>query len=236
MVNVSVIIPTWNEARSIGRVLADIPRPPVTEVVVVDSESSDGTAGVAAAHGARVIVEPRRGYGRACLTGLQHLTHPDIVVFLDGDYSDRPAELPVLIEPIVNGRADIVIGSRLTGPRSPGALPLHSLAGNWLAARLIGLLYGVRITDLGPFRAARADVLRALNLRETSYGWAVEIILRGALHGARIVEVPVSYHPRVGDSKITGTLRGSMGAAWYIFGRIFQYRIRRNLGGASTAP
>jgi glycosyltransferase involved in cell wall biosynthesis len=231
---VSVVIPTWNEALSIGRVLSDIPRPPVTEILVVDRDSADGTREIAAAHGARVIAEPRGGYGRACLTGLQHATEPDIVVFLDGDYSDRPAELPLLLEPIVNGRADIVIGSRLRGARAAGALPAHSLFGNWLAARLIRLLYGVEVTDLGPFRAARASVLRALDLREASYGWAVEMILRGALERVRIAEVPVSYHPRIGVSKITGTIRGSLGAGWSILGRIFQYRLQRKAAGASA--
>ena len=221
---IAVVIPTMNEAGSIARVLQAIPRPPVTDVVVVDADSTDGTAAIAAAHGARVVIEPRRGYGRACLTGIEHVSPSDIIVFLDGDYSDRPEELPTLIEPILTDRADIVIGSRLAGQRAPGALPWHSIAGNWTAARLIGLLYGVRITDLGPFRAARGDTIRALGLRETSYGWAVELILRGAMRGQRIAEVPVSYFPRIGQSKITGTVGGSLGAAWYIFGRIFQYR------------
>ena len=223
--HIAVVIPTWNEAQSIGRVLADIPRPPVTEIIVVDRDSRDGTREIAAAAGARIIVEPRRGYGRACRTGLEAAAFADIVVFLDGDYSDRPAELPALLEPIVSGRADIVIGSRLAGPRAQGALPAHSLFGNWLAARLIRLLYGVPLTDLGPFRAGRAEVLRALNLREDTYGWAVEMILRGALRRVRIAEVPVSYHPRIGTSKITGTVRGSLGAGWYILGRIFTYRL-----------
>lgn len=231
---VSVVIPTRNEASSIARVLADIPRPPASDIVVVDSGSSDGTVAIAAAHGARVVCEPRRGYGRACLTGLDHVAGADIVVFLDGDYSDRPAELPRLIEPILSGRADIVIGSRLAGHRAPGALPWHSVAGNWTAAALIRRMYGVVITDLGPFRAARADVLRRLRLRETGYGWAVELILRGALAGVRIAEVPVSYHPRIGKSKITGTVRGSVGAAWFIFGRIFQYRWRSLNASEST--
>jgi glycosyltransferase involved in cell wall biosynthesis len=221
---VAVVIPTRNEAGSIRRVLDDIPRPPVTQVVVVDSQSTDGTPEIAASRGARVIAEPRRGYGRACLTGIAHVEPCDVIVFLDGDYSDRPEELPALIAPIVEGRADIVIGSRLAGRREPGALPWHSVIGNWTAAALIRRLYGIHITDLGPFRAARSETIRDLALRETSYGWAVELILRGALAGAAVAEVPVSYHRRVGQSKITGTVRGSFGAAWYIFGRIFQYR------------
>jgi rSAM/selenodomain-associated transferase 1 len=233
-VRIAVVIPTWNEARSIGHVLADIPRPPVTEIIVIDRDSRDGTQDIAAAAGARVIIEPRRGYGRACRTGLEQATGADVVVFLDGDYSDRPAELPALVEPILSGRADIVIGSRLAGVRARGALPVHSLFGNWLAARLIRLLYGVPLTDLGPFRAGRADVLRVLDLREDSYGWAVEMILRGALRRARIVEVPVSYHPRIGTSKITGTVRGSLGAAWHILGRIVTYRVFQGQGQVSS--
>jgi glycosyltransferase involved in cell wall biosynthesis len=221
---ISVVIPTRNEAGSIGRVLGDIPRPPVTDVVVVDAESTDGTVSIAESYGARVVSEPRRGYGRACLTGIEYVSSSDVIVFLDGDYSDRPGELPALIDPILKGTADIVIGSRLAGRRARGALPWHSIAGNWTAAWLIRRMYGVQITDLGPFRAARGDTIRALGLRETSYGWAVELILRGAIAGKRIVEVPVSYHPRIGVSKITGTVAGSIGAAWYIFGRIFQYR------------
>jgi len=233
---IAVVIPTRNESGSIARVLDDVPRPLVSEIVVVDADSTDGTPEIAAAHGARVVREPRRGYGRACLTGLQRVVPADIVVFLDGDYSDRPQELPRLLDPIVSGRADIVIGSRLAGARAPGALPWHSIAGNWTAAALIRWMYGVRITDLGPFRAVRGTVAESLGLRETGYGWAVELILRGALAGARIAEVPVSYHPRIGRSKITGTLRGSAGAAWYIFGRIFEYRFRPALMAGTSLP
>jgi hypothetical protein len=138
-------------------------------------------------------------------------------VFLDGDYSDRPAELPLLLNPILDGRADITIGSRLGEQSIPGALPWHAAFGNRLAAALVRLLYGLKISDLGPFRAARADVLRRLELQQNTYGWAVEIILKGALAGFRIVEVPVSYYPRIGRSKISGTLRGTLGAAWFIF-------------------
>lgn len=224
---VSVIIPTRNEASAIGRVLADLPPDVVSEVVVVDSSSSDGTPEIAAKMGARVVRESRRGYGRACLTGLAIANTPDVVVFLDGDYSDRPAELPLLLAPITEGRADITIGSRLGKQRIPGALPWHAVFGNWLAASLIRHLYGVKISDLGPFRAARAHVLRELALEEATYGWAVEMILKGALQGFRIVEVPVSYHPRIGKSKISGTVRGTLGAAWFILSRIVSYYLRR---------
>lgn len=231
-VRVSVIIPTHNEAQSIGCVLADLPAQLVTEVLVVDSNSSDGTPEIAQNLGARVIHEPRRGYGRACLTGLSSANSPDIVVFLDGDYSDRPAELPMLLAPIMDGRADITLGSRLGKRTSPGAMPWHAAFGNHLAAFLIRQLYGVRITDLGPFRAGRAEVLRVLNLEQTTYGWAVEMILKGALAGFRIVEVPVSYYPRIGKSKISGTLRGTFGAAWFILSLIVRYYFRHRRTGS----
>ena len=220
---VSVVIPTHNEAQSIGRVLADLPADIVTEVLVVDSNSTDGTPEIASTMGARVLHEPRRGYGRACLTGLAAANNPDVVVFLDGDYSDRPAELPILLAPIIGGRADITLGSRFGKQSVPGALPWHAAFGNRLAAMLITRLYGTRITDLGPFRAGRVDVLRRLDLEEATYGWAVEMILKGALQGFRIVEVPVSYYPRIGKSKISGTLRGTVGAAWFILSLIVRY-------------
>ncbi len=221
---VSVIIPTHNEAQAIGRVLADLPAGIVTEVLVVDSNSTDGTAEIAERMGARVLREPRRGYGRACLTGLAATNAPDVVVFLDGDYSDRPDELPLLLAPILEGRADITLGSRLAKQSIAGALPWHSVFGNRLAAVMIRLLYRQKISDLGPFRAARAEVLWQLALEEATYGWAVEMILKGALGGFRIVEVPVSYYPRIGKSKISGTLKGSVGAAWFILSRIVLYR------------
>lgn len=232
-VRVSVVIPTHNEAQAIGRVLADLPPDLTTEVIVVDSSSNDGTPEIARKMGSRVIQEPRRGYGRACLTGLAAANSPDVVVFLDGDYSDRPSELPTLLAPIIEGRADITIGSRLHEHRIAGALPWHQAFGNRLAALLIRLLYGVKITDLGPFRAARADVLRKLALEETTYGWAVEMILKGALAGFRIVEVPVSYYPRIGKSKISGTLKGTIGAGWFILSLIVRYYSRHRRAGAA---
>jgi glycosyltransferase involved in cell wall biosynthesis len=231
-VRVSVIIPTHNEAQAIGRVLADLPSDLVAEVIVVDSNSNDGTPDIARRLGARVISEPRRGYGRACLTGVANAENPDVVVFLDGDYSDRPSELPLLLAPIIEGRADITLGSRLSGDSNTGALPWHQVLGNRFAAGLIRLLYQVRITDLGPFRAARNAVIRELTLQEATYGWAVEMILKGALQGFRIVEVPVSYYPRIGKSKISGTLKGTIGAAWFIVSRIVGYYFRHRRGGA----
>ena len=228
---VSVIIPTHNEAQSIAQVLADIPPDLATEVIVVDSNSSDGTQESAAKMGARVIQEPRRGYGRACLTGMAAAISPDIIVFLDGDYSDRPSELPILLAPIIEGRADITLGSRLHEKNSAEALPWHQVFGNRLAASLIRLLYGLKISDLGPFRAGRTDVLRALSLEQTTYGWAVEMILKGALAGFRIVEVPVSYYPRIGKSKISGTLKGTLGAGWFILSLIARYYFQRRSSG-----
>lgn len=229
---VSVIIPTHNEAQAIGRVLGDLPPDLVTEVLVVDSNSTDGTPEIASSMGARVIQEPRRGYGRACLTGLANASAPDVVVFLDGDYSDRPAELPLLLAPITDGRADITLGSRLHERRISNAMPWHAVFGNRLAAGLIRILYRLDISDLGPFRAARVDVLRRLDLEEMTYGWAVELILKGALSGYRVVEVPVSYHPRIGTSKISGTVRGTVGAGWFILSLIVRYYFQHRKAGA----
>ena len=229
---VSVIIPTHNEAEAIGWVLRDLPAELVTEVIVVDSNSTDRTPQIAAASGARIIQEPRRGYGRACLRGLAAANSPDIAVFLDGDYSDRPTELPLLLAPIIDGRADITLGSRLHRGNSAESLPWHQVFGNRLAASLIRMLYGVQITDLGPFRAARADVLRTLKLEQVTYGWAVEMILKGALAGYRVFEVPVSYFPRIGKSKISGTMKGTLGAGWFILSLIVRYYFRQHATGA----
>lgn len=234
-VRVSVIIPTHNEAPAIERVLAELPSNLTTEVIVVDSNSNDGTPEIATRMGARVIQEPRRGYGQACLTGLATANSPDVVVFLDGDYSDRPSELSILLAPIIEGRADITLGSRLHGRNSAGALPWHQVFGNRLAASLIRFLYGLEISDLGPFRAGRADVLRVLALEETTYGWAVEMILKGTLAGFRVVEVPVSYYPRIGQSNISGTLKGTVGAGWFILSLIVRYYFRHRRAGTPRA-
>lgn len=241
--NVTVIIPALDEERSIVRVLDEIPRAGdgfrVSEVVVVDNGSRDATAEIARRVGARVVAEPRRGYGRACLAGIAALAPsapvassapsassasqpPDVVVFLDADASDAPAEMPRLLARIAAGD-DLVIGSRVLGETEPGALAPHARHGNRLACALLRVLFGARFTDLGPFRAIRYDALRALGMRDTSYGWTVEMQLRAVRAGLRCSEVPVSYRRRLGRSKITGTVRGSVGASAKILWTIFRH-------------
>jgi glycosyltransferase involved in cell wall biosynthesis len=221
-----VLIPALDEERSLPSVLAEIPRPLIEEVVVVDNGSRDRTPEVARAAGATVIAEPRQGYGQACLTGIAALASnpPDIVVFVDADYSDRPSELPTLIEPILTERAEMVIGSRVLGEREPGALAPHARWGNWLATWMIRLLYGVRFTDLGPFRAIHYDTLLALEMRDRDYGWTAEMQAKAARAGVPSTEVPVSYHRRIGRSKITGTVKGTVMAGWKIITTILRLR------------
>lgn len=228
MSHITIIIPAFNEQNAVGRVIAEIPKRLVHEVVVVNNNSSDETAGVAALAGATVLDEPRQGYGRACLKGIayvcQQATPPDIIVFLDADYSDYPEELLKLVAPILEGNVDLVIGSRALGQRERGSMTPQQLFGNWLATRLIRWLYGVRYTDLGPFRAIRFDKLMALNMHDTTYGWTVEMQLKAAKQGLAVCEVPVRYRRRVGFSKISGTLKGTLLAGWKILTTIFRYR------------
>ena len=224
---IDVVIPALDEERSIGRVLQDIPGHLVRQVVVVDNGSTDRTAGVARSMGALVVAEPSRGYGSACLAGISRSAAlsppPDIVVFLDADYSDHPDQIGRVLEPITAGRADMVIGSRVLGKREPGALLPQARFGNLVAAVLIRLLYKVRITDLGPFRAIRAEALDAIAMTDRDYGWTVEMQVKAARLGLRVEEVPVSYRRRIGKSKITGTLAGSTRAGWKILATIFRY-------------
>ena len=222
---VDVIIPALNEEQALPRVLAEIPRPPVRRVVVVDNGSTDGTARVAREYGAEVVCEPERGYGAACLRALHHLSGdpPDIVVFLDGDYSDHPAELPDLIAPIVAGDAQMVIGSRARGRREQGALTPQQRAGNAIACGALRLFYGVSYTDLGPFRAIRWDALRALEMEDRNYGWTVEMQIKAARRGVAYREVPVSYRQRIGVSKVSGTVRGSVSAGAKILWLLGRY-------------
>ena len=219
-----VLIPAFNEARSIGRVIGDLPAGLVDEIVVVDNASTDETAANACAAGAMVLREGRRGYGYACLRGLDHAHAEaaagrafDVVVFLDGDYSDHPDELPRLLEPNLKGKADLVVGSRMLGRRlgwvEPGAMLPQALWGNRLACALMRLLLGARFTDLGPFRAVRYRALVGLGMEDRTWGWTVEMQIKAARAGLACAEVPVSYRRRIGVSKITGTVRGTLRAS-----------------------
>jgi glycosyltransferase involved in cell wall biosynthesis len=222
------VIPALNEERSLPLVLAAVPKGLVHEIVVVDNGSTDGTARVAAEAGARVVLEARRGYGRACLTGIAAIARTDVVAFLDADFSDRPEELPLVLAPLLEGRADLVIGSRTLGRRERGALLPHARLGNVLATFLLRLLFGIRFTDLGPFRAIRADALRDLEMADQDFGWTVEMQAKAAKARLRCVEVPVSYRRRVGRSKISGTMAGTLGASRKILGTIFRVALTRD--------
>ena len=213
------MIPALDEEQSIGRVIRDLGIPP-HQIVVADNGSSDATAAVAAAAGARVVSEPKRGYGSACLAGIAAAGDVDVIAFIDADYSDHPDQLPRVLGPIEAGEADLVIGSRTLGHRSRGAHPWHAVLGTRLCVGLMNALVGTRATDLGPFRAIRLESLRALDMRERTYGWTVEMQIKAAQRGLRVVEVPVDYRPRIGHSKVSGTLRGTLGAAAGILGTI----------------
>lgn len=210
----AVVIPARNEEASLALVLDAIPIHLVEEIVVVDNASTDRTAEVARSRGASILFEPRPGYGAACLRGIEYLKvkRPDVVVFLDADFSDHPEELPLLLEPIVLGAADFVVGSRVRRLREKGALLPQARAGNWIATRLMRLLYGGRFTDLGPFRAIRFGPLVDLEMADRGFGWTAEMQVKALKAGLRTLEVPVSYRRRVGVSKITGTLSGTVRA------------------------
>ncbi len=224
--NAVLIIPALNEERAIGRVLDEIPPGLFEDVLVVDNGSSDGTAAVAAAHGATVVSEPRRGYGNACLRAMAELPpETEVVVFMDADGSDVPAEARRLLEPIAQGRADLVLGSRELGEAESGALSPHQRWGNRLAAGLMRLFFGHRYTDLGPFRAIRVSSLMQLGMEDRNYGWTVEMQVRALQHRLRVEEVPVSYRRRrEGTSKVSGSLRGSLAAGAKILWTIAKLR------------
>ena len=222
---IDVVIPALNEEAALPRVLEEIPKPPVRRVVVADNGSTDRTAEVAAKHGAEVVYESERGYGAACLKALAHLSAdpPDIVVFLDGDYSDHPDELPLVVAPIGSGDADLVIGSRAIGRAQAGALSPQQRVGNAIACRALTALYGARYTDLGPFRAIRWEALQRIGMEDRNYGWTVEMQIKAAQQGLVHTEVPVSYRPRIGVSKVSGTVRGSVSAGAKILWMLGRY-------------
>ena len=224
---IDVIIPAYNEERSIGKVIREIPRDLVREVIVCDNNSTDATEFYALEAGATVVNQPDRGYGNACLSAIAHIckkptgTHPDIVVFMDADYSDFPSEINSLIVPIIQGN-DLVIGSRTTGNSQAGSMTMTQIFGNWLATNLIRLLYGFQFTDLGPFRAIRWNKLLELNMKDKNFGWTVEMQIKAVKQKFACVEVPVSYRKRIGQSKISGTIKGSLMAGHKILWTIIK--------------
>lgn len=224
---ITVIIPALDEEQAIGTVVNEVPRDLVSEIIVVDNGSIDRTAEVAEAAGARVIREPMRGYGAACLAGAMAASHADVLVFLDGDRSDDPREMPVVLAPLLDGRADLVIGSRTAGFTEKGALTSQQRLGNRLVTWIVRLLYGVTLTDIGPFRAIRASVLRDLGMEHKTYGWPVEMVVKAAKKGYRVMNVPVSCRKRIGVSKVAGTMKGSILAGYHLLSTTVRYAWRR---------
>ena len=224
---IDVIIPAYNESASIGKVIGDIPRELVRDIIVCNNNSTDATASVAAASGAIVVDQPLRGYGNACLAGMAYIKErplveqPDIIVFMDGDYSDYPQEMKALLSPIKEGK-DMVIGSRVKGNPDRGSLTIPQRFGNWLATRLIHMMYGFRFSDLGPFRAIRWQKLLSLDMQDKNYGWTVEMQVKALQQHLACAEVPVSYRKRIGTSKVSGTVKGSILAGYKILWTIFK--------------
>lgn len=225
--NIVVIIPAFNEENSVGKVVKDIPKSIVSKIIVVDNNSNDLTKVNALAVGAIVVDEPLQGYGNACLKGMTYVaemdTKPDIIVFIDADYSDYPEEIEKLIKPILQEDYDMVIGSRVLGNREKGSMTPQQIFGNWLATSLMKLFYRVSYTDLGPFRAIKYVKLLELRMIDKTYGWTVEMQLKAAKHKLKITEVPVTYRVRIGHSKISGTVKGTVLAGYKIITTIFKY-------------
>lgn len=224
---IRVIIPALNEEKSIGKVIKEIPGQLVKEVIVCDNNSTDGTGNEAQKAGATVLVEEEKGYGASCLKGIEYVNNlddkTDIIVFLDGDYSDYPEEMHQLIAPIQNGEADMVIGSRALGKKENGSLTPQQVFGNWLATKMLFLFYGVRFTDLGPFRAIRLETINQLQMKDRNYGWTVEMQIKAAKQKVKSTEVPVNYRKRIGFSKVSGTVKGTVMAGYKIIFTLFKY-------------
>lgn len=222
-----VIIPAFNEENAVDKVILEIPKSHVSEVIVVNNNSSDSTRTKAADAGATVIDEMRQGYGYACLKGLSYLKNrsptPDLVVFIDADYSDFPEQLPQLILPIIEENHDMVVGSRAIGGREKGSMTIQQIFGNWLATRLLKLLYGVTFTDLGPFRVIKYNKLLELDMKDTTYGWTVEMQVKAVKKKMKVKEIPVRYRKRIGYSKVSGTLKGTVMAGYKIILTIFKH-------------
>ena len=225
---IAIIIPAYNEEDSIGKVVEAIPKESVDRILVVNNGSSDLTERRAREAGAETVLELRRGYGSACMRGVVETGDADVLVFLDGDFSDDPSEVDSLIEPIASNHADLVIGSRALGEREKGALPFHAHFGNRVACFLMKVLFGVRFSDLGPFRAVRRISLDNLQMEDRNFGWTVEMQAKAAMFGLRIREVPVSYRKRIGRSKISGTFVGSVRAGTKILWTIFRLALTKN--------
>lgn len=222
---ITVIIPAYNEEQSIAKVVNDIPRDLVDHVIVVNNGSTDNTVNEACSAGAKVFDESRKGYGWACLRGIEESKklHTEIVVFLDGDYSDYPEEIPFVVAPILEQKMDMVIGSRVLGKREKGSLTPQQVFGNWLATRLIRLFYRARYTDLGPFRAIKSEALEKMAMADKTYGWTIEMQIKAAKHKFHFCEVPVNYKKRIGVSKVSGTVKGTVLAGIKIIFAVFKY-------------
>lgn len=229
MTKIAVIIPAYNEAGSIANVIHDIP-PIVKEIIVINNNSTDETENIAKNAGATVLTEYRKGYGYACLKGIDYITNqptkPDIVVFLDGDYSDYPEDLTKIIDPIINNDIDFVVGARVKELREPGSMVPQQIFGNWLATFLMKYMFGSKFTDLGPFRAIKYDALLNLNMQDTTYGWTVEMQLKVLKQKLNYTEIPVKYRHRIGTSKVSGTIKGSIFAGIKILSWIFKYSFK----------
>jgi glycosyltransferase involved in cell wall biosynthesis len=229
MTKINVIIPAYNEADSIAHVIRDIPDT-VEEIIVVSNNSTDATEANAKDAGATVLTETNRGYGYACLKGMAYIaskpTPPDIIVFLDGDYSDYPEELTKIVAPILNDGIDLVIGARVKILREDGAMTFPQIFGNWLATSLMRLFFGAKFTDLGPFRAIKYDKLQALNMEDKTYGWTVEMQLKAIKKKLSYTEVSVNYRNRIGVSKVSGTVKGAIFAGIKILSWIFKYSLK----------